>query len=164
MTMIFEDGIDVGCTQEFGQITIGGVVMHRPAFAITNPEVLMVGPDQRGDDLVIPGRPYALAEPRRGDVTKATFRLLIDSRFTPSGPLNPGSHAAGLDVIMAYLRTYVTNPTYIGDGTRLLSYVGPGGSSGSAGCHVSPLRLGGSGGPIMRATLEVSFPDGHPLD
>lgn len=163
--MIFEDGIDVACTQQYGQITISGVVMHRPAFAITNPEVLWVGPDQRGDDLPIPGRPYALAEPRRGDVTKHTFRVIMDGRFAPNGSLATGTHVDGLYAILAYLRTYVTNPTYTGDGTRLLSITAPsGGGGGSAQCHVSPMRLGGSGGPIMRATLEVSFPDGHPFD
>lgn len=153
-----DDRIDVEVTKEAGVLTIDGLLMHRPAFAVVDVTPLWEGPEQRGDDLTIPGRPGALANPRRADKSKRQLRMLIDGRYDVAGT-EVGDPIANLYVVRTYLRTHVSDPTNLGDGTRALVLTVPSGPTLHGSAHLS-ITFGSQAGPVMRALLEVSLPDG----
>lgn len=154
-----DDLLDWECTRDDGTLTIDGVMMHCPAFAVLDVAKLWEGPDQRGDDVKIPGRPGVLATPRRADVTPVTLRLVIDGRMDRLGNEWP-TPAQGLLENVLWLRENVTDPTYIGDGTRTVSLTSPDGSRTFEGpAHVSMVP-GARLGPVARYALSLSLPDG----
>lgn len=153
--------INVAATQIFGSLTIGGVLMHRLAFAVTDVTDLWLGPDVRGEDLMIPGRPGRIAFPRRADVTERQLPMVIDGRFDVSGNEFAGNEFEGLLQNIEYLRANVVDPTGVGDGTRAISLTRPGGGSPLTGtAHILNLENGGKKGSLWAAMLTLSFPDG----
>lgn len=153
--------INVAATQIFGSLTIGGVLMHRLAFAVTDVTDLWLGPDVRGEDLMIPGRPGRIAFPRRADVTEREVPMVIDGRFDVSGAEFAGNEFEGLLQNIEYLRANVVDPTGVGDGTRAISLTRPGGGSPLTGtAHILNLENGGKKGSLWAAMLTLSFPDG----
>ncbi len=143
--------INVAATQIFGSLTIGGMLMHRLAFAVTDVTDLWLGPDVRGEDLMIPGRPGRIAFPRRADVTERQLPMVIDGRFDVSGNEFAGNEFEGLLQNIEYLRANVVDPTGVGDGTRAISLTRPGGGSPGVACRRCPRpgnRVAGSGWPV----------------
>lgn len=155
----WESGLDWECTTDDGRLSIDGLIMHCPAFAVLDVAKLWEGPVQRGTDLQIPGRPGVLPNPRRADVTPTSLRLVIDGRFDRDGDEYPNS-AQGLLETVLWLRENVTDPTYATDGTRQLVLSSPDGSRTLTGpAHVS-MTAGQRLGPIQRYQLNLSLPDG----
>lgn len=153
------DVIDWECTTEDGVLSIDSVVMHRPAWAVFDVALLWEGPDQRGTDTQIPGRPGVLPNMRRADLTARTLRMTIDGRFDIDGN-DVADPAAGLLANITWLREHVTDPTYTGTGTRTVVLTGiDGGGSFTGEAHVS-MKLGARVGPLWRAALVLSLPDG----
>lgn len=151
--------LDWECTRDDGTLTIDGVVMHCPAFVVLDVDRFWLGPDQRGADLMIPGRPGVLPNPRRADVTQVQLRLIVDGRLDRLGGEWPNPNQ-GLHENLTWLRQNVTDPTYTGDGTRTLLLTSPDGSTTYTGpAHVS-MSQGARVGPIMRGLLRLSLPDG----
>lgn len=153
--------IDVAKTQVYGSLTIGGVLMHRKAWAIIDVTPLWLPADQVGEDLFIPGKTDGrIALPRFKEVTERELPMVIDGRFSPTDTEN-ANELKGLKDNIAYLNTYVVSPTG-GDGTRLFSLTPPGGGTPDTGyAHVTHLEPGGKLGAMMTAVLTVSFPGGE---
>lgn len=153
--------IDVGAASRDGVLTIDGVAMMCPAWAITDVTPLWMGPAQRGTDLLIPGRSGQLPNPRRADLTKVTLRMVIDGTVDRTGAAWPCGEREGLRRNVLFLRENVSDPTNLGDGTRALALVTPDLSSTLRGrATIEGLRTGVRSGPIWVAVLELSLPDG----
>lgn len=152
--------IDLAAATRDGALSIDGVVMARPAFAVLDVWPLLQGPEQRGDDTRIPGRPGVLSNPRRADAATITLRLIIDGTYRVDGTLASDPRAQVLTTSL-YLRQYVTDPTYVGDGTRTATVVTASGLTFSGPVTVGPLRIGEQGGPLARATIQITMPEGY---
>jgi hypothetical protein len=153
--------IDVAAVSRDGVLTIDSVVMMCPAWAVTDVTPLWMGPAQRGQDLLIPGRPGQLPNPRRADLTKVTLRMVIDGSVDRTGAAWPCGEREGLRRNVLFLRQNVSDPTNHGDGTRGLSLVTPDQSSTLTGrATIEALRTGVRSGPVWVATLELALPDG----
>lgn len=153
--------IDVAATLRDGRLTIDGVVMHCPAFAVVDVTPLWESPKQRGEDLLIPGRPGQLPNVRRVDATPVTLRMVIDGRVQRSGAVWTCGEREGLRRNVLWLRQHIADPTNTGDGTRALTLTTPDQSSTLTGsATIEGLRVGTKAGPIWRATLELTLPTG----
>jgi hypothetical protein len=153
--------IDVAAASRDGVLTIDGVVMMCPAWAVTDVTPLWMGPTQRGSDLLIPGRPGQLPNPRRADATKVTLRMVLDGSVDRDDVPWTCGEREGLRRNVLFLRQHVSDPTNIGDGTRGLALVTPDLSSTLTGrATIEALRTGVRSGPVWVATLELSLPDG----
>lgn len=151
--------IDLAAATRDGVLTIDGVAMQRLAWAVLDVTPLWLGPDQRGADTEIPGRPGGLANPRRADTTTLTLRMIIDGGYTPAGVWAPDPRAQ-LRLNVKYLRDNVSDPTYIGDGRRTLTLVTRDGATLSGLVHVGKLQLGDQVQGVARAALPISITDG----
>lgn len=151
--------IDLAAATRDGVLTIDGVLMQRLAWAVLDVTPLWLGPDQRGADLEIPGRPGALANPRRAAATSVTLRMVIDGHYDPNGLWQPDPRQQ-LRLNVKYLREQVSDPTYIGDGRRTLVLVTADGATLTGDVHVGRLQLGDQVQGLARAALPISITDG----
>lgn len=153
--------INVDATEVYGTLTIGGVLMHRKAWAIIDVTPLWLPADQVGEDLFIPGKVDGrIALPRFKEVTERQLPLVIDGRFGPGGSEN-ANELKGLKDNIAYLRANVVSPVG-GNGTRVFSLTPPGGGTPDVGyAHVTHLEVGGKLGAMATAVFTVSFPGGE---
>lgn len=155
------DGIDLEVAKADGILTIDNVAMQCPAWAVLNVNLLWGPADQRGEDLLIPGRPGRLPNPRRIDATKVQLRMVIDGRVDRTGAPWPQGEREGLRRNLLFLRTNVTDPTNVGDGTRTARLATPDRALTLTGAvTVENLRLGDRVGPLWKALLELSIPAG----
>lgn len=153
---------EVACSRADGVLTISNVAMQRAAWLVSDVRPLWDDAEQSGQNLVIPGAPWPLPEMRRGAETIVPLRMLVDGRYQPNGSPSVVSERQQQRTNLRYLGQYVTRPTYIGDGTRLVELTDPDGSyTASAAAHVS-MRIGESVGPLTRCVLTLSFPQGLP--
>lgn len=153
-------GIDVAAATRDGTLTIDGVTMQRQAFAVLDLWPLLDGPEQRGEDTRIPGRPGVLSNPRRADATTRALRMIIDGTYTVAGELADDPRTQMWRTVR-WLRTNVADPTYLTDGTRVARIVLRDGTVLQGPVTVGPLRLGEQGGPMARATLQITMPAGQ---
>lgn len=158
--MSIADGIDVAAATRDGTLVIDGVQMARKAFAVLDLWPLLDGPEQRGEDTRIPGRPGVLSNPRRADTTTRSLRMVIDGRWRVDGTASDDPRTQVWTTVR-YLRTNVADPTYLTDGTRTVTITLRDGTVLSGACTVGPLRLGEQAGPVVRATLQITMPDGE---
>jgi hypothetical protein len=151
--------IDLVAATRDGVLTIDGVAMQRLAWAVLDVTPLWLGPDQRGQDLEIPGRPGALPNPRRAATTSRTLRMVIDGQYDPAGvwQSNPRQQ---LRRNISYLREHVSDPTYIGDGRRTITLVTPDGVTYQGHVHIGALQLGDQVQGVARAALPITITDG----
>jgi len=143
-----------------GSLTIDGVLLHRPAFAVLDVRPLWTGPTVRGADLEIPGWPGVVSMPRRATARSVSLPMLIEGRVDPAG--NPYDNPLeGLLLNIEWLRTYVTGPTYLTDGTRYAVLSIPGGGGTREG-YVTVEGLEVGGGPVGMgfAVLDLTLPNG----
>jgi hypothetical protein len=151
--------IDLAAATRDGILTISGVTMMRPAFAVLDVTQLWEGPDQRGDDTEIPGRPGALSNPRRAAETTIDLRMLIDGTYRVDGTPAPDP-VAQVRLTLKYLRQNVSDPTYIGDGTRTLVLATADGATLTGPVTVGKIRVGTRGQMFARAVMPVTIPAG----
>ena len=151
--------IDLAAATRDGTLWISGVLMMRPAFAVLDVWPLIQGPDQRGEDTVVPGRPGVLSNPRRATSTTVQLRMVIDGEREVDGSVAEDPRAQVWETVK-YLRAFVADPTYLTDGTRTARLVLRNGDELEGPVTVGPLRLGEQGGPIARAALTVTMPQG----
>lgn len=151
--------IDLDAATRDGTLTIDGVAMQRLAFAVLDLWPLLDGPDQRGDDTRIPGRPGVLSNPRRADATTRSLRMVIDGTYDLNGVLAADARTQVLETVL-FLRQNVSDPTYTDDGTRTATIVLRNGTTLQGPVTVGPLRIGDQSGPIARATLQITMPEG----
>lgn len=152
---------DVGCAATDGVLAISGTSLHAPSWICLDVSELWMSAEQRGTDLVIPGRPGAIPMPRRATVTPRSIRLLIGGTHRYNGT-RYNNVRAGLFANVQALNALVVQPTYVGNGTRSIQLSAPGGGGLTGVGHVVGLDLGEHlGGQVMRAVLRISLPDGE---
>lgn len=140
-------------------LDIGGVPLATPAWHVAAGGLLPLiqGPDVRGSDRIVPlgaAVPYR----RRATVTKRAIPMVILGALDLDGVAHP-SEARGLVANVAYLRANVTDPTGVGDGTRVATLHLLGGNR-TGPVHVESFELGGDGETSILAVLTLSLPNG----
>lgn len=151
--------IDVACTETDGLLYIGTVSMNRPAWAMLDLTPLWAPAQQRGEDLLIPGRPGLVAMPKRVTGTDASLRMIINGNYNYLGAATTNSRRGLFDNI-DYLNNHVVTPPA---STRTVSLYLPGSSTEymSGKVHVTSLELGEQVGGFCKAILNLSIPDGR---
>lgn len=152
--------IDVVGTQAGGTLTIGGEVMHRTAFAVTQVAPLWPRKELRGADLLIPGAAGVLSLPRRVTARKVTLPMVMDGRFLPDGTDAP-SELGGIKATLAWLDANIVAPS-TGNSTRVAiltdldggdPYVGP--------ITVEGIEPGDKVRGLWRAVIDITIPAGN---
>lgn len=142
-----------------GTLTIGTVSMHCPAWVVYDVHQLWDGPDERGEDVLIPGAAGRLAMPRRADRTVFMLPMEIDGSVSRTG-VPHADFRDGYRRNLLWLSQNVTGPVSSGNGTRSVSLTTPAaGPTLTGAAHVS-LRTGEQELGIWRAVLTLSFPAG----
>lgn len=155
-----------------GSLTIDGISMNRPAWAIQGDETGQGGFvrlwswfDVRGDDRLIPGangmRPYR----RRITPTRHDLRILITGDVDENGVANANA-LIGLEENISYLTTNVTLPVASATGTRAAVLAMPSGSTRTADIHVLGLDIEGvyvdeARHTVAEGRLLISIPGGR---
>jgi len=154
-----------------GVLTIGGISMNRPAWAVVGDEQGAGGllpmwfqTEQRGQDRLLPGATGVIAYKRRETVTRHDLRILVVGDVDQAGAAVVNA-AEGLAANLAYLESNVVQPTNLTDGTRAATLTVPGLAQRSANIHVLGLvtqtyRLN-STGSLFIGTLQISIPSGR---
>ena len=142
-----------------GALEINGIPMHTFAWTVVDTTSLWMGADIRGQDRLLPTTPGVIAYRRRMTVTRHSLPMVIigyvDYTGTPySDPME------GLEANVDYLRSWVVDPTNLGDGTLPASLTMPSGAVRNADIHVLGLSLGQVSRARLRATLDISIPTG----
>lgn len=163
--------IDYDCE---GTLTIGGISMNRPAWAILGDEQgeggllgLITNVAQRGSNRKIPGSAGVLAYRRRVDETEHELRILVAGDVNSSG-VATSDHNQGLAVNLDYLYTNVIAPVVSTTGTRSASLVIPGLATRTANIQVTGLQQteyhlapNGRDGAIWEGRLQITIPAGR---
>lgn len=154
-----------------GNLTIGGIDMNRPAWAVIGDErgeggllKLWVEFEVRGSDRVLPSATGVIPYPRRMTVTRHDLRFLVvgdvDSAGTPVADTR-----SGLRANLEYLRTNVFAPVASSTGTRAATLTVPGGANRTADIHVLRVQTQSyyidECGSIWVGTLQISIPGGR---
>jgi hypothetical protein len=159
------------CASPTGVLTVSGVALHGPCWTILDLTPLWVQADVRGDDRLLPGVTGVIPYRRRTTVTRHSLPMWVigEVSWTDAAYADPW---VGLETNLNYLYTNVVAPTGAGDGTRPGSLAMPSGATRTADVHILSLELGGTAagtashaggaaGAGVRATLELSIPDGR---
>jgi hypothetical protein len=154
-----------------GNMTIGGIDMNRPAFAIMGDErgeggfvQLWADFDVRGEDRLLPSATGVIAYPRRMTVRRMDFRLLVVGDVNQAGAPVVDTKA-GLEANLEYIRANVLAPVVSATGTRTAVLTMPSGATRSADIHVLGVVTQSYGfgacGAIWVGTLQISIPAGR---
>lgn len=142
-----------------GALEINGVSMHTYAWTVVDVTQLWMGAEIRGQDRLLPTTPGVIPYRRRMTVTRFSLPMVIvghvDQYNTPYA--DPWE---GLEDNIDFLRAWVVDPTNVGDGTVPAELTMPSGSTRTADVHVLALTLGEVSRARLRATLEISIPEG----
>lgn len=155
-----------------GSLTIGGISMNRPAWAIQGDETGQGGFirlwswfDVRGEDRIVPGAAGVVPFPRRITVTRHDLRILITGDVDETGAVN-ADPLVGLEENISYIVTNVVNPVVSSTGTRAATLTMPSGSTRTANIHVMGLDIQAAYIDEQRRTiaegrLMISIPTGR---
>lgn len=154
-----------------GTLTIGGILMNRPAFAIIGDERgsgglvnLWADSDVRGKDRIVPTAAGVIPYPRRLTVTRHDLRLLVVGDVDQAGTPVADS-ADGLEANIEYIRTNVIAPVASSTGTRAATLVLPSAASRTADIHVlravTQSYLIRECEAVWIATIQISIPAGR---
>lgn len=154
-----------------GNMTIGGIDMNRPAFAIIGDErgeggfvKLWADFDVRGEDRILPSATGVIAYPRRMTSKRFDFRLLVVGDVDQAGTPVADSRI-GLQNNIEYIRANVLAPVVSSTGTRAASLLMPSGATRTADIHVLGLVTQSYGlqecGSLFVGTLQISIPAGR---
>lgn len=142
-----------------GSLEINGVLMHTPAWTIVDVTQLWMGANIRGGDRLLPSTPGVIPYRRRMTVTRHSLPMVIVGYVDQAGtPYNDPWE--GLETNIDYLRAWIVDPTNVGDGTLPATLTMPSGGTRTADIHVLGLSLGIVSRARMRATLDISIPEG----
>lgn len=142
-----------------GQLTDGTNDFQLPMLKVTNLHVLRRDEDYIGDDTRASGG--KLGNPQRGDGFRETLNLIIWGDVDPDGDATADPLEGWLSNVN-WIRTYLTNRTGTGDGTKTLSLEW-GGETSTAQGRVGPLTLGEAnivGAGSSAATCDIWLPYG----
>lgn len=157
-----------------GSLVIGGVSMHRPAWAVLGDDTgaggllqLLSDVQQRGSDRVLPGAAGAIAYPRRIAPSTYELRILIAGDVDESGNLTANGKE-GLVANLKYLMTNVVEPVASATGTRAAVLTLPGQTATNADIHVFGLYQrgyyypdGDSTKALWEGSLQIDIPAGR---
>jgi hypothetical protein len=154
-----------------GSMTIDGLSMNRPAFAIIGDErgeggyvKLWADFDVRGEDRILPSVTGVIAYPRRMTVTRVDFRLIVVGDVDQAGVPVADSNV-GLQNNIEYIRANILAPVVSSTGTRAAVLTMPSGATRSADIHVLGVSTQSYGlaecGSIWIGTLQISIPGGR---
>jgi hypothetical protein len=157
-----------------GTLTIGSVLMNRPAWAIVGDERgegglldLLTNVEQRGEDRIVPSASGVIPYPRRITGTRHDLRLLVCGDVDVNGSPNTNV-TEGLAVNLAYIYANVVTPVVSATGTRSATLAIPGLANRTANIHVVGLRRREyhispepSGPAIWEGNLMISIPAGR---
>lgn len=164
--------LGMSCDTCDGWLTIDGISLNTPAWRVVGTDLpqLWQGGDVRGSDRLVPGAIGVLPYRRRFTVTRHSLTMIIVGEVDHLG--NPATDPReGFYVNLAYLRTNVTDPTNVTDGTRHAVLTLPDQVSTIEGdIHILGLTIGAvADGTNVRtgvptygalATLDISIPGG----
>jgi len=153
-----------------GTLTIGGVSLNRPAWAVAGDDrgngglfQLLTTVDLRGDDRIIPGAAGVVPFRRRQTVTRYSFRFLVTGAVDETGAVN-ADPIDGLADNLDYLWTNVLTPPATTTGTRTAVWTKPDASTVSAEVHVircEPTSYALGTDSIWEGRLVLSSPSGR---
>lgn len=148
----------LNCDTCYGQLTIGDVSMHTPAWCLLDLSELWSTPALRGSNRLIPGRQGRKPYRRRLDETQMSLPLLITGYCDSDGRAYSTIGLdlfQGLEANMAYLQNNVALPPDTADSTRVATLTLPSGNTRMSYVQVLGIRGGLSFQGIMTATLEL---------
>jgi len=154
-----------------GSMTIDGLSMNRPAWAIIGDErgvggyvQLWADFDIRGDDRILPSATGVIAYPRRMTVKRMDFRLIVVGDVDQAGTPVADS-VIGLQNNIEYIRANFLAPVASRDGLRDAVLTMPSGGTRSASIHALGVVTQSYGltecGSIWVGTLQISIPSGR---
>lgn len=154
-----------------GNLTIGGIDMNRPAFAIVGDEngvgglvQLWAEFDVRGEDRLLPSATGVIPYPRRMTSKRFDFRLLVVGDVNQAGTPVADSRL-GLQANLEYLYTNVLAPVVSSTGTRAATLLMPSAATRTANIHVLGLVTQSyhlsECDSIYIGTLQTSIPTGR---
>lgn len=154
-----------------GTLTIGSVLMNRPAWAILGDDTgeggllhLWVETEVRGDDRLLPGAAGIIPYQRRLAPARHDLRLLVTGDVNENGVANANSKT-GLIANLNYIYANVIAPTGTGDGTRAATLTATGITSRTANIHVLGLKMRRANyddtSAAYEGTLQISIPAGR---
>lgn len=156
-----------------GSLSIDGVNMNRPAWAVLGDEKgtgglvpLWADFDVRGEDRLLPSVAGVIAYPRRLTVTRYDLRLLVVGDVDSAGSPTADS-VIGLQNNIEYIRANVLAPVVSSTGTRAGVLTLPSAATRSATIHVLGVVTqsygfaSGCSGAIWIGTLQISIPAGR---
>lgn len=142
------------------KLTIDGVDFPIEwAWDVLNLWVLWRGPATRGNDRRLPGVPGVKPYRRRATVSKRTLELVVFGFRDPTGAPYADVRE-GLEANLDFLRANVTDPTNIGDGTRTAVLELPSGATRTGPIHIEDFDVAGLGPTSVKATMDISLPEG----
>ena len=142
-----------------GSLEINGLSMHTAAWTVVDVTNLWMGADIRGGDRILPTTPGVIPYRRRMTVTQYSLPMVIIGDYDYLG-VKYADIWEGLEANIDQLRAWVVDPTNVGDGTLPASLTMPSGAVRTADIHVLRLALGVVTNARMRATLDISVPQG----
>lgn len=160
-----------------GTLSIGGISMNRPAWAILGDEKgtnglphLWVEFDVRGEDRILPGANAVIPYQRRITATRKDLRLLVVGDVNSAGAPVADPNI-GLETNLESIRSSVLAPVVSATGTRAAILTMPSGATRTADIHVLGMTIqsyvlgkvidGCARGAIAVTTLHTSIPTGR---
>lgn len=140
-------------------LQIGSVPMSTTAWALEDSYLLWQGADTRGQNRLIPGATGVRKKAVRATETAVTLTLAIWGEKDWDNNVNADA-SAGLYANIAHLRTNVTDPTGVGDGTRTATLRLPAGSTISGPIQVRRFRFIALNPTTVEASMEITIPAG----
>lgn len=154
-----------------GTLTIGGISMNRPAWAVVGEEngegglwALKFELEKRGEDRLVPSAAGVIAYPRRINAYRMDLRFLVTGDVDDTGAATADSRV-GLEENLAYLYTNVWAPPGSGV-TRAATLTMFGGGTIGAAIHVLGFTRRGFvaadvNQSILEGTIQIAIPSGR---
>lgn len=135
--------------------------MHRSAWCCVDLTPLWIGPEVRGENVIVPGAQGTRAQRRRVTETSYSLPFAISGVVDPDG--NPVANPMNqLKLNIDYLRENVIDPPPNQARTRSATLTLPDGMTVlTAEVQVVRFQMGDHAGPVVRAALTILIPAGR---
>jgi hypothetical protein len=143
-----------------GDLTIDGVPMRCPAWAVLDLTDLWLPASVRGNNRIVPGAAGVIANPKRKTITRRSLVLAITGGFDLDGNENANPWV-GLRDNIAYLVANVIDPPALPAVTRSAVLSLPDASTATADVQVFDLQLVHKVDAVGTWTFELEIPAGE---
>ena len=140
-------------------LQIGSVPLSTTAWRLEDSFQLWQGAETRGQNRLIPGAAGLRKKPVRVTETAYTLTLAIWGEKDWDGNKYADA-SAGLYANIAHLRSNVTDPTGVGDGTRTATLHLPSGATITAPIQVRRFRFVALNPTTVEASMDITIPSG----